>query len=366
MKQHTPAKEHAPAVLPAHALSLDPLQIQFLNSQNASAMRKETGFDAYLKLEWEAEAYVFGAVYKQLATPKLFAAALDEVQRFSIKNGVKPLLVVPYLSEAHLKELQARRISGIDLCGNGIVTVPGKLFVARNGAPNRFTTSVPIKNIYRRNSALVGRVFLLHPAFENVSAIYKEISRRGGTVSKGTVSRVLKVLEEDLIVNRSETGIRLLQPNKLLDALNANFDRPAVSRTFTGKLLLPPDEALPALANAASENQIRLVSSGESAVGRYAVMATSETLSVYCTSIERLLACLPTKSDLFFPTLKLMETEEESVYFDTRVQEGFPWASPLQVYLELMSGEKRERETAAQVRGFLLDAAEKIMERNRA
>ena len=328
-------------------------------------MRKETGFDAYLKLEWEGNAYVFGAVYKQLATPKLFAAALDEAQRFSIKDGVKPLLVVPYLSETQLKELQVRRISGIDLCGNGIVTVPGKLFVARSGAANRFTTSVPIKNIYRRNSALVGRVFLLHPAFENVNAIFKEISRRGGAVSKGTVSRVLKALEEELIVNRSETGIGLLQPEKLLDALTANFDHPAVSRAFTGKLLLPPDKALPALARAAEENQVRLVSSGESAIGRYAVMATSEILSVYCTSIERLLACLPTKANSFFPTLKLMETREESVYFDTRVQDGFPWASPLQTYLEMMSGEKRERETAAQVRAFLLRALEKIVEENR-
>jgi hypothetical protein len=39
-------------------------------------------------------------------------------------------------------------------------------------------------------------------------------------------------------------------------------------------------------------------------------------------------------------------TEDETVYFDARQEKDFWWASPVQVYLELMAGDKRDQETA--------------------
>jgi hypothetical protein len=59
-----------------------------------------------------------------------------------------------------------------------------------------------------------------------------------------------------------------------------------------------------------------------------------------------------------FPNLELVETEDETVYFDARKKEDFWWASPVQVYLELMAGDKRDRETAEQVRSLLLKNSE--------
>ncbi|MFM7319404.1 MAG: hypothetical protein ACKO5E_20860, partial [bacterium] len=40
--------------------------------------------------------------------------------------------------------------------------------------------------------------------------------------------------------------------------------------------------------------------------------------------------------------------------FDARQDEGFLWASPVQTWLELMRGDKRDRETANQVKGRIL------------
>jgi hypothetical protein len=50
----------------------------------------------------------------------------------------------------------------------------------------------------------------------------------------------------------------------------------------------------------------------------------------------------------------VVETDEDIVYFDVRRKRGIPWASPVQTYLELMSGDKRDRETAAQLARELL------------
>jgi hypothetical protein len=49
-----------------------------------------------------------------------------------------------------------------------------------------------------------------------------------------------------------------------------------------------------------------------------------------------------------------LETEDETVYFDARQQVGFWWTSPVQVYLELMAGDKRDREAAEQVKSLLM------------
>ncbi len=60
-----------------------------------------------------------------------------------------------------------------------------------------------------------------------------------------------------------------------------------------------------------------------------------------------------TQSDRF-PTISIIDTEEASVYFDSRPSDGRVWASPVQTYLELMAGDKRDRETALQVKDPIL------------
>lgn len=67
---------------------------------------------------------------------------------------------------------------------------------------------------------------------------------------------------------------------------------------------------------------------------------------------------LPGKEDDRFPNLELLETETQSVYFDARDENGFVWTSPVQTYLELAAGDKRNRDTAEQVRSFLLNRLE--------
>jgi hypothetical protein len=52
-----------------------------------------------------------------------------------------------------------------------------------------------------------------------------------------------------------------------------------------------------------------------------------------------------------FPNVEFLETDDDFIYFDARDNLA---ASPVQTYLELMRGDKRERETAEQVRKALL------------
>jgi hypothetical protein len=131
--------------------------------------------------------------------------------------------------------------SGNDLCGNGVVTVPDEVLVYRTGQPNRFRWEAEIKNVFRGTSSLVPRVFLVKGDYASVQEARGEILERGGNLVLGTVSKVCKTLDALLLIKRwREKGsaaqeLRLIQPDKLLDLLAANYVPPASGGTLSGK-----------------------------------------------------------------------------------------------------------------------------------
>ena len=84
-------------------------------------------------------------------------------------------------------------------------------------------------------------------------------------------------------------------------------------------------------------------------------MQRGPVLSVYCSEPETLLKRIGATSTDRFPNVEVIEAKEPSFYFDARTEGDFRWASPVQVYLELMAGDKRDRETAEQVKNVILN-----------
>ena len=338
---------------------LSPLSFRLLETE--PTMLDNRRLDASIEVTWEDKSARFAVECKASSTPKSFQAGINQLKTISLPEGILPLLFVPYLSEKQILTLEQEGISGIDMCGNGIVVVPGKLFVIRGGEKNRFSSSSPIKNIYRKNSSMVGRVFLLRSSYNSVQDILLEINRRNLLVDKWdkspisfpTVSKALKVLEDDLIVGRNNT-IRLLQPDKLLERLSSNYQPPNVR----GRVSIKVEQGGVELLRKLSKKQgMSAIATGTSSVSRYATMQRGDVLSVYSPRIEKLLDNLPGSRNDRFPNLELIETEDETVYFDAREEKDFWWASPVQTYLELMAGDKRDRETAEQVKSFLLSSS---------
>lgn len=262
---------------------------------------------------------------------------------------------MPYLRPSQLEELERNGISGVDWCGNGVVLVPDKLRVYRTGNRNQFATYAPIKNIYRKNTSMVARVLLTARRFPSVQAILSEVNRRNvfatamdeTPMTLGTISKALKQLEDDLIIDRSQ-GVWVLQPDKLLANLQDNYEPPKA----TNRVRLKVDcefERLPQYLTDKLDGKAPFVATGLASVSRYAVMQREDVLSLYCPGLSRLQNALDAKESDRFPNLELIETTDQPYYFDARQDDGFRWASPVQTYLELMSGDKRDQETAEQV-----------------
>ncbi len=347
-------------------VSLPPLSFRLLREK--PDIGKNSRLDALVEASWGKSKAKFAVECKPLSTPKSFQDGINRLKLSPLPRDCNTMLFVPFLSEPQLMELEREGISGLDLCGNGVVIAKGRFAVFRSGGKNRFTSSAPIKNIYRRNSSMVGRVFLVRPSYKTVRDVSEEINQRNPLVeqdertpmSLSTVSKALKTLEEDLIITR-ESAIRLLQPDKLLAKLSENYVPPNIKTQVRLKVSEEKESVTELLRKASKYLGLPLIGTGKSSVGRYAVMQRGGLLSVYCPRLDGLPEKVEGSQTDRFPNLELLETEDETVFFDRRDEGDFWWASPVQVYLELMAGDKRDRETAEQVRSSIMNNLEAVL-----
>jgi hypothetical protein len=321
-----------------------------------SELDKDARLDALLDVASEGKTYQFDAEFKSRSSPRAFEDAVSQIMQMPRQPGRLPMVVLPYLREAQLNELQERRVSGLDLSGNGVVIVPGKLLVYRTGRPNRFPDSAPTKYAYRGATSLVSRAFLCRTEFKSLGDIEQEVRARGGSVVLSTISKALKRLESDLIVDRTADLIRLRQPDKLLEKLAESYSPPKVSRTVT----LSAKTLLSELFRIASP-QTPLVLSGRSSTTAYAVMGRSEPPLLYTPSIDSVLRNWGQNVEQTsrFVDLELSQTDEPTVYFDARKEKEVAYSSPVQVFLECFAGDKRERETSLEVKKLILRKLQK-------
>jgi len=312
--------------------------------------------DLCLDLKWEGRSFRFVVELLAESTPKRIRAAAAQACEYAkaARADLWPMVIAPYLSESNAEILQEEGASGVDLSGNYAVIVPGELFVVRTDRPNQFPSSRPIKKIYRGTSSLVGRVLLSVPEFETVTAVQNEIKQRGGSISLSTVSKVLKRLDEELVVRRDPT-IRLLQPERLLDRLVQSYTPPTPQESLEGKAKVGSSFYDGLLQNAGRAGA-RVVGRSESL---YTVAGDSDQrLTIYTTRLDGLISGTGFEETTRFANVELVRVRDDLPFFNPNEEEGFRWCPPLQIYLELMAGGKREQEIAGQIRRDLLERVE--------
>jgi len=312
--------------------------------------------DGLFDVSWKTKTYRFVAEIKTVSTPKSIDMAIWQLTSYLefFKNRQSdepyyPLIVAPYLNDRILAEISEREISGIDLSGNLVLMVPDELFFSRTGRPNKYPSDDPIKNVYRWSSSIVARVFLSRPEFATVGDVYDEIILRGGRTSLGTVSKVIKAMEDDLLISRN-SGIKLIDARSLLSKLTENY-RTKGTRQIRRKV---PDitEFVSGLTkNCNRKNVLFAIDEPQ----RYIVFPTvGAPIKVYIQDIDKGFEGLEFEDTDRFSNVQIMETSEASYYFDRQFVDGTYYTSDIQTYLDLMKGGKREQEVAEQLKERIL------------
>ncbi len=336
----------------------DQVELEFTPSTSAPGGPVEAP-DLRVRLRWDDQTYEFAAAAKSRSTPKAIDAALLQAERLSRSTGLPPMVIVPYLNERRLDRLADESVSGIDLSGNGIAIVPGRLLLRRSDRPNRWPESQPTKYAYRGATSIVPRAFLCRPEFGSVGAIKDAIAARGGSIALSTVSKALARMAEDVLVERSGARIRLLQPESLLDRLRDDFQTPATRAAIRVKVTEPMADLFKRAND--QRQRPRLVLSGASSQDRYAAGLRLDDPVAYCDRISELRDRVGDRWEETerFADLTILETSERTPFFDARTdQTGLTYASPVQAYLELSGGDKRDREMAAEIRTLILREVE--------
>jgi Fe2+ or Zn2+ uptake regulation protein len=338
-------------------IGFPPLKLESTSIVNLSNYPKAKYYpDTILKLVWQEQSNSFITELVPIATPQNLFLGEQKLKEYFSDSSVKkeqyyPLILTTYLKPTELERLANNGISAIDLCGNGVIQIPGKWFIHRSGAKNLFPSSSPIKNIFIGTSSLVARVFFSQDSFSSVNEVLDQILLRKGQITLPTVSKVLKTLQDELLVTKTQSKeIKLFDPKKLLSSLADNYQKPVIKRRLIGKVA-DLNNVLFQLANKAKEKEIDVVGVNPSF---YAVMPTQSYTKIYTSNLEKLLAGVKFTQTNRFPNIEFNETSEPTVYFDSRRQDSFYWTPPLQTYLELNVGDKREQETAEQIANDLL------------
>ena len=314
--------------------------------------------DGGMSVTWFDRTADFAFEYKVLSTPKTIDEATRRaIDRLKGQELLLPMIVVPYLSEDALKTLQNRLVSGLDLCGNGVVIAPGKFWLRNAGGANQFKSSLPLRNVFRGTSSLVGRCLLLKESFETLAELQEFAvslmpvafrEREDTILSKGTVSKVVQILEEERIVTREKTRVRLKSRERLLDNLESNH-RKGHGRTVLGKSPFAPEKVWSELA----DSQMLHVATGVGSASRYGLISGLERQQLYVEDLPKAMSLLEMNPTRLFPTLELIEEKSPVPYFDARVIGEESLASPIQTWLELSAGEPRERVAAQQLRSSI-------------
>jgi len=340
-------------MLRENRVRLSPLAIEVIHLERRSAAG-----EPLIDVSWSGKTQRFVVEAKRDAKPRTLQTAIDVAQRLAATmKSTRPMILVPYLPDEKIDALCEQEVSALDCCGNGVVIVPGEWFVCIKGNPNQYRERTPIASAYRGDSSLVARSLLLKQQFDAVSDIETFITERNGSLALSTVSKMLKRLADDLVIERPDRStVRLIQPERLLDQLLAEYEAPSIQETWVGKVPLSTDEL--ARRFAVMDDAGGLVRTGASSTGNYAAYAGEPVAEYYCrrapTDLLDELAVAANETEAF-PNLRLLRTDDQRVYFDRRDE---LIASPIQAWLEAASGDKRQKDAAIQLRRMLLQYLE--------
>ena len=119
-----PTESEAVEFLRNGAVRLPPLSLRLVETPDRSGPGR---YDAIVGASWSGTEYRFALEYKSRSTPKVFQETVARIKMDQRPANTYPMLMTPFLSPGQLNDLEQNAVSGIDLCGNGVVVVPGEL-----------------------------------------------------------------------------------------------------------------------------------------------------------------------------------------------------------------------------------------------
>jgi hypothetical protein len=336
-------------------LSLGPVALKRVENKTEAPWKPQ--IDGYIDAFWRGQTSRFVIEIKTLSTPKSIESAMSQARIGGNELGLLPMIVVPYLNRGQLAKLDRMEISGVDMCGNGLITAPD-FRVWEAGNPNLYPEPTTLRNPYSGDSSIFARSFLINTQFSSLTELREFAATRTmfripgqGDLQMGTASKVVRALSEELIVVNSQSGLGLIDRKALMERLKVGYERRRV-RNLIGTTPLGNDEIWRRLSETRALKGLRSAATGIASAGHYGVLSGVDRLSLYVDELDDIGEVLEIKEGRSFANIELMEAEKNLSFFDTRKDGLTRWASPIQTWLELAQAGPREAEAAQRMHSW--------------
>lgn len=294
-----------------------------------------------------------------LQTCKAFREMLNRKNR----PDLVPIIIAPYIGSRQAGILAEEGISWIDLSGNMRIQIPNRLYIERTGKPNKFPDTALIKKIFQGVSSLVSRALLLESeGFSSLDKIVDFINSRNANITLSTVSKVLKSLEQELLVDKSKSLIRARDPEKLLDKLTEGYINSTERKTR--KTYKFAADNIENLFFNFFEQQVDYAACGFYAAKLKGLAVTNE-ITIFVKDIEQVRKAAKRFSypvefipDTEFGNLTITETNDPGIWFNISQQTNMannPIVDDIELYLEMMTATPRGPEIAKQLKQRILN-----------
>ena len=304
---------------------------------------EKKGLDAAL----EAGERVWFVEVTSSSSPRTVAAAAEQLHRHVAAAQLSALgvLVVPYRTKAGARTATGLELNWIDLAGNGHIRDRG-LHVRVEGLPNLLPARGRPSTPFAPKSARVSRLMLLDPwRWWRQKVLASETG-----LDDGHVSRVVRRLDDDLLLDRQGPEFRPRDPYALLDAWadDYRFDRhDVVFGHITGSGM----EVADSLHRQLVDSNIDHAFTGLPAAWALGQHARFRLVSVYVAGDPRVAAgALGLRRGERGANVQVIGPDDEGVFAGARDVHGRTCVSPPQVYLDLLHLPERAKEAAEQLR----------------
>jgi len=278
-----------------------------------------------------------------VSTPKNILEKSRQLADYVIeinKPNIVPLLIAPYIGTKQAKILADKGISWIDLSGNMSIRV-----------------TAPIKKIFQGTSSLVSRALLLKPeGFSSLYEVVDFINDRNANITKSTVSKVLKSLEEELLINKSKSLISVTNREKLLEKLTEGYLSSTERKSRETHRFAT--ESTKKLFYSLFERQTDYL-----AYGFYAAqikgLAVTDQITIFVKDIEQVKKAsvwnwVKITPDAEFGNINITETKDPGVWFNTSLQMYDAVVDNIELYLEMMADTPRGPKIAKLIKQRIL------------
>jgi len=285
------------------------------------------------------------AEVKNNGQPRVARIAISQLKRYcEASSDVYCLFIAPYISSKTAEICTNEGIGYLDLAGNCRLSFEG-IFIIQKGKPNPFSERRDLRSLYSPKAERILRVLLNDPG---KVWRFQPLAEEAG-VSLGQVSNVKNLLDDREWLITSNNGFRIKSPEDILAewAMSYNFKRNIVRNYYTMKT---PAEIEADLAEECERGKITYVLTGFSGAVRYAPMVRYQRSMVYIgNELDRITAQVSLKEVSSGANVTLLTPYDEGVFCGRQDIDGIQVASPIQVYLDLMSMKGRGEEAASAV-----------------